>query len=58
MKTLSGDSMDVYSSGIKTYKDTPPYETPLWKGVCGFEHEAEKRKLYAEFGLKHWTGEW
>lgn len=57
-RVLSGEIMDLYSDGIKTFKDNPPYDTMLWQGDGGFNHEDEKRKLYAEFGLKHWTGEW
>jgi len=58
MQTLSGEVMDLYSDGIKTCRDEPPYDTMLFKGAVAFDHEIEKRKLYAEFGLKHWTGEW
>jgi hypothetical protein len=48
-------------SFIKTYNETSPYDTLVFKKPDAFDilnHEAEKRKLYAEFNMKHWTGEW
>jgi hypothetical protein len=58
MRTLGGEVMDPYSKEVKLCPDNPPYDTVLFNGEVPFNHEAEKRKLYAEFGLKHWTGEW
>jgi len=45
---------------IKTYRETPPYDTIVFKKDKYFEmdHEKEKRTLYADFGMKHWTNEW
>lgn len=43
---------------IKTYKETSPYNTVVFNGSVDFDHEQEKRKLYKEYGLKHWTNEW
>lgn len=44
---------------IKTYRETPPYDTMLYKGdVTSESWEAMKRGFYAENKIKHWTGEW
>jgi mannosyltransferase OCH1-like enzyme len=48
-------------SFIKVYNENLPYDTLVFKKPDDFEdidHEVEKRKLYAEFNMKHWTGEW
>jgi mannosyltransferase OCH1-like enzyme len=46
-------------SFIRTYKETSPYNTVVFHDQdVGFDHEQEKRNLYKEFGLKHWTNEW
>jgi len=39
-------------------REQPPYKTILHRGDTDIDHEKEKRALYAEFGMKHWTGEW
>lgn len=44
---------------IKTYREDPPYDTIIYrKGALGLNWEQEKRKFYAESGLKHWSGDW
>jgi len=44
---------------IATYKEDPPYNTVLFRnGSVDFDHEQEKRRLYADFGMRHWSGEW
>lgn len=43
---------------ISTYREDPPHDTLLFRGSVTMDHDAEKRKLYAEFGMRHWTGEW
>lgn len=43
---------------IATYREQPPYKTILHRGDVDFDHEKEKRRLYAECGMQHWTGEW
>jgi len=44
---------------IDTYEEDPPYSTVLFNNaVVDFDHEQEKRKLYAAFDIKHWSGEW
>jgi mannosyltransferase OCH1-like enzyme len=43
---------------IATMREQPPYKTILHRGDTDINHEKEKRALYAEFGMKHWTGEW
>ena len=46
-------------SFIKTYRETPPYDTMLYKGdVTPEGWETMKRKFYADNNIKHWTGEW
>jgi len=47
------------SGFIKIYDEDPPYDTVIYKnGALKLDWETEKRKLYKEFGLKHWTGDW
>jgi hypothetical protein len=45
---------------MATMREDPPDETILHRGDLDLDidHEKEKRALYAEFGMKHWTGEW
>ena len=44
---------------IKTYREDPPYDTIVYRGgTLGLDWEQEKRKFYAESGLKHWSGDW
>ena len=44
---------------IKTYREDPPYNTIVFRGQhLGLDWEQEKRSLYAQSGLKHWSGEW
>jgi mannosyltransferase OCH1-like enzyme len=46
-------------SFLDTYREDPPYKTFVFRDEdVDFDHETEKRKLYAEFNLKHWTNEW
>lgn len=45
-------------SFMKTFRENPPYNTLVYQGNFEGDHELEKRKLYAQFDLKHWTGEW
>ncbi len=47
------------TSFIATYREDPPYNTVLFRnGSVDFDHEQEKRRLYAGFGMRHWSGEW
>ena len=43
---------------LKTYREDPPYDTILYKGNIHDGHETMKRELYAEYNMRHWTGEW
>ena len=45
---------------IVTYREELPYNSIMYKEDNGVydEWEKQKRKLYHDFGLKHWTGEW
>lgn len=44
---------------IKTYREDPPYDTVVYRnGGLQLNWEQEKRKFYAESGLKHWSGDW
>lgn len=46
---------------IRTYNETSLFDTIVFqrpKRFVEFDHEVEKRKLYGEFDMKHWTGEW
>jgi mannosyltransferase OCH1-like enzyme len=44
---------------IKTYREDPPYDTIVFRGQhLGLDWEQEKRRFYAESGLRHWSGEW
>jgi hypothetical protein len=44
---------------IKMFREDPPYNTLLFEGSEDiFNHEAMKRTLYNNTGIKHWTGEW
>lgn len=46
------------SGFIKTYREDPPYNTIVYRGNTAMNWEQEKRKFYAESGLKHWSGDW
>jgi mannosyltransferase OCH1-like enzyme len=47
------------ASFIKTYREDPPYDTIVYRNdTLGLDWEQEKRKFYAESGLKHWSGDW
>jgi mannosyltransferase OCH1-like enzyme len=47
------------SGFIKTYREDSPHNTIVCRGKNnGLDWEQEKRHLYADSGLKHWTGEW
>jgi hypothetical protein len=52
----------IFNSGfIITYKETPPYNTIMYRpenGQINFNHEEMKRDFYNKCGLKHWTGDW
>ncbi len=50
----------IKTSGfIKTYREDPPYDTIVYRNdTLGLDWEQEKRKFYAESGLKHWSGDW
>jgi hypothetical protein len=44
---------------IKTFREEPPYNTIVYRGNdLGLDWEQEKRKFYAESGLRHWSNEW
>jgi len=45
---------------VVTYTENAPFDTIVFRKTDDilFDHEMEKRKLYAEFNLKHWSGEW
>jgi hypothetical protein len=46
---------------VKTYRESPPYDTITYRhdpAAWPYDHEIEKRRLYADCGMKHWTGEW
>lgn len=46
-------------SSIKTYRETGPGDLITNKlNITEEEYEKQKRAFYAEFGIKHWTGEW
>jgi mannosyltransferase OCH1-like enzyme len=52
------ETMDA-AGFIKTYREDPPYNTIVYReGALGLNWEQEKRKFYAEAGLKHWSGDW
>ena len=49
------------TSFIETYNETSLFDTIVFQkpdDFVEFDHEVEKRKLYADFDMKHWTGEW
>jgi mannosyltransferase OCH1-like enzyme len=53
----------IYSVNfLATYRESFPKDTFLFRCEEGqelaFDHEAEKRKLYASYDLKHWTNDW
>jgi hypothetical protein len=53
----------IHAAGfLETYRETIPNDTFVFRleegQELGFDHEAEKRKFYASYGLKHWTGDW
>lgn len=44
---------------IRTYREDLPYNSVLYRGPNeGDLWEQEKRTLYRDYNLKHWTGEW
>lgn len=44
---------------LQTYREDIPYNTFVFRDqLVDFDHETEKRKLYADYGLRHWSGEW
>jgi hypothetical protein len=46
---------------LSTFREEVPYNTFVFRPERGqeqFDHEAEKRKFYGSYGLKHWTQEW
>jgi len=46
---------------LRTYREEVPYNTFLFRqnrATEVFDHEQEKRKFYASYNLKHWTGDW
>ena len=52
------EAMDA-AGFIRTYREDPPYDTIIYRnGTLGLDWEQEKRKFYAESGLKHWSGDW
>ena len=52
------EAMDA-AGFIKTYREDPPYDTIIYRnGALRLNWEQEKRKFYAESGLKHWSGDW
>jgi hypothetical protein len=50
----------ISNSGfMSTYREDPPYNTIVYRnGGLNLDWEQEKRKFYAESGLKHWSGDW
>jgi len=51
----------VNTSFISTYRETPPYNTVLYRpenAQIGFDHEAMKRDFYSTYNIRHWTNEW
>lgn len=47
------------TSFISTYREDPPYHTVIFRDASvDFDHEQEKRRLYADFGMHHWSGAW
>jgi hypothetical protein len=53
----------ILSAGfLASYKETIPHDTFTFRleegEELGFDHELEKRKFYASYGLKHWTNDW
>lgn len=60
-KNMFGEIRDMLESAgfIKTYREDPPYNTIVYRaGDTTINWEQEKRKFYAESGLKHWSGDW
>ena len=44
---------------LYTYREEPLTDTLIYKGESKPEYwEEEKRKLYKEYNMKHWTGDW
>ena len=46
---------------LDTFREEGPYNTFVFRQERTqekFDHELEKRKFYASYGLKHWTQEW
>jgi len=44
---------------IKMFREDPPYNTLIFEGSSEiFDHEAMKRTLYSNTGIRHWTDEW
>jgi hypothetical protein len=49
------------TSFIKTYRETSPHDTIIYKHKDGDEKlnlEVLKRQFYASENIKHWTNEW
>jgi|688.fasta_scaffold210651_2 hypothetical protein len=45
-------------SFIKTYRESPPNDTIVYRGEKIIDWENIKRQFYAESNIKHWSGEW
>lgn len=43
---------------IKTYRESPPNDTVVYRGEKIVDWENLKRQFYAESNIKHWSGEW
>jgi len=44
---------------LDTYREVPPYDTIIYRHDGGeIDLERQKRELYREFSIGHWTGEW
>lgn len=46
---------------IQAYNEKNLFDTIVFQKPADFvefDHESEKRKLYASYDMKHWTGEW
>ena len=50
----------ISNSGfMSTYREDPPYNTIVYRnGGLNLDWEQEKRRFYADSGLKHWSGDW
>ncbi|NBP57993.1 hypothetical protein EBU71_15935 [bacterium] len=43
---------------IKTYRESPPNDTIVYKGEKNMNWVELKKEFYAEANIKHWSGEW